>query len=117
MSTKNKPVFRIQFRHRDQLIDLYAHGVSQSSMMGFVEISGLIFNKKTDVLIDPSEEKIKAEFGGVKSTYIPVHTIIRIDEVEKTGSNKIRPLSNKESQGSSIAPFPSSSSPGNTQGN
>ncbi|MCP4009070.1 MAG: DUF1820 family protein, partial [Proteobacteria bacterium] len=62
MPTKNKPVFRIQFQHRDQLIDLYAHGVSQSSMMAFVELSDLIFNKKTDIVIDPSEEKIKAEF-------------------------------------------------------
>ena len=114
MPTKNKPVFRIQFQHRDQLIDLYAHGVSQSSMMAFVELSDLIFNKKTDIVIDPSEEKIKAEFDGVKSTYIPVHAIIRIDEVEKTGPNKIRPLDNKDSSGSRIAPFPSSSTPGNS---
>lgn len=112
MPQKSKPVFRIQFRHQDSLIDLYAHGVSQSSMMAFVEISDLIFDKKTDVLIDPSEEKIKNEFGGVKSTYIPVHTIIRIDEVEKTGSNKIRPLDSKTPSGNSIAPFPSSTTPG-----
>ncbi len=113
MPAKNKPVFRIQFQHRDQLIDLYAHGVSQSSMMAFVELSDLIFNKKTDIVIDPSEEKIKAEFDGVKSTYIPVHAIIRIDEVEKTGPNKIRPLDSKESSGNRFAPFPSSSTPGN----
>ena len=59
--------------------------------MAFVELSDLIFNKKTDIVIDPSEEKIKAEFDGVKSTYIPVHAIIRIDEVEKTGPNKHNP--------------------------
>lgn len=112
MPKKNKPVFRVQFRLHDQLVELYAHAVSQSSMMAFVEISDLIFDKKTDVLIDPSEEKIKNEFGGVKSTYIPVHSIIRIDEVEKTGTNKIRPLDSKSASGNSVAPFPSSTTPG-----
>ena len=80
--------------------------------MAFVELSDLIFNNKTDVVIDPSEEKIKAEFGDVKSTYIPVHAIIRIDEVEKTGPNKIRPLGNIAPTSDRITPFPSSSSPG-----
>ena len=92
MPTNNKAVFRIQFRHQDQLIELYAHGVGQSDMMAFIEISDLIFNNKTEMLIDPSEEKLKAEFSDVKSTYIPIHSIIRIDEVEKVGLNKIRPL-------------------------
>jgi len=79
--------------------------------MAFVELSDLIFDNKTDMVIDPSEEKIKAEFGGVKSTYIPVHTIIRIDEVEKTGPNKIRPLGGKESASSRITSFPGTSTP------
>jgi len=74
--------------------------------MAFVELGDLIFNNKTDVVIDPSEEKIKAEFGGVKTTYIPVHAIIRIDEVNKTGPNKIRPIGDKESMLNRIAPFP-----------
>ncbi len=82
-------------------------------MMAFVELSDLIFNTKTDVVIDPSEEKIKAEFGNIKSTYIPVHSIIRIDEVEKTGPNKIRPLGNTIAANDRITPFPSSSTPGN----
>jgi hypothetical protein len=112
MPTKNKAVFRVRFQHQDQLIDLYAHGVSQSSMMAFVELSDLIFDNKTDVVIDPSEEKIKAEFGGVKSTYIPVHAIIRIDEVKKIGPNKIRPIDKNESAGNRISRFPGASTPG-----
>lgn len=115
MAKKNKPVFRIQFQQRDQLIELYARSVSQSSMMAFVEISDLIFDNKTDILIDPAEEKIKAEFGDVTSTYIPVHAIIRIDEVEKTGSNKIRPLGKMDAHGNSITPFPTPSSPGKSE--
>lgn len=108
MLKKNSSVFRIKFRHHDQFIELYARGVSQSSLMAFVEISELIFDNNTDVLIDPAEEKLKAEFGGVKTSYLPIHAIIRIDEVEKTGINKIRPLSKQEVQSGSITPFPHS---------
>ena len=113
MGKQNKAIFRVQFRHQDQLVELYAHEVSQSNLMGFVEISGLIFNNKTEVLIDPSEEKIKAEFGDVKSTYLPMQSIMRIDEVEKTGVNKIRPLGEKDKSTASITPFPYSSTPKN----
>ncbi len=111
MPSKNKAVFKILFRHQDQLIELYARGVSQSSMMAFVEVSGLIFDTKTDVLIDPSEEKLKTEFGGVKSTYIPIHSIIRIDEVTETGANKIRPLASTEKGGNVVTSFPYSPKP------
>lgn len=113
MAKQNKAIFRVQFRHHDQLVELYAHGVSQSSLMGFIEVSEMIFDTKTDILIDPSEEKIKAEFGDVKSTYLPIQSILRIDEVEKTGANKIRPLGEMDKSTASITPFPYSSSPKN----
>lgn len=107
MVKQNKAIFRVQFRHQDQLVELYAHGVSQSTLMGFIEVSEMIFDKKTEVLIDPSEEKIKAEFGNVKSTYLPIHSIVRIDEVKEPGVNKIRPLGEKDNHSSSsITPFP-----------
>lgn len=111
MTNKNQAIFKIQFRNQDQLVELYAHGVNQSSMMAFVEVSDLIFDTKTDVLIDPTEEKLKAEFGDVKCTYIPIHSIIRIDEVKKLGSNKIRPLKEQEKFGSTVSPFPYTSAP------
>jgi len=111
MPKQNKAVFRIQFQHHDQLIELYAGAVSQSSMMAFIEISELIFDQKTELLIDPAEEKIKAEFGDVKSTYIPIHSIVRIDEVIKAGSNKIRPLEKQAFASGRVSPFPGASEP------
>ena len=41
------------------------------------------------MVVDPSEEKIKTEFEGVKRTYIPMHSVLRIDEVDKEGVSKI----------------------------
>ena len=41
------------------------------------------------MVVDPSEEKIKTEFEGVKRTYIPMHSVLRIDEVDKEGVSKV----------------------------
>ena len=89
------------------MIELYAHEVVQSSMMAFVEVGELIFDNKTDVVVDPSQEKLKAEFDGVSRTYIPMHAVVRIDQVDKQGVNKIRAI--KGDAGSNVSPFPYSS--------
>ncbi len=38
------------------------------------------------MVVDPTEEKIKAEFNDVKRTYLPMHSVLRIDEVKKQGA-------------------------------
>jgi len=86
---RDKTIYKIQFHNNGQLYELYAHEVSQSNMYAFVEIADIIFDERSNLLIDPSEEKLKAEFGQVKRTFIPMQTVIRIDEVEKEGRNKI----------------------------
>lgn len=101
MAVKNKTVFRVLFHNQNKIYELYAHEVSQASMMGFIEIGGIIFGERSKLLVDPAEEKLKSEFGDVKHTYIPHHSIIRIDEVEKEGKNKIH-----DSDGSSISVLP-----------
>ena len=72
-------------------------------MFGFVEIEKLLFGEKTSVVVDPSEENLKNEFNGVERTYIPMHSIIRIDEVEKQGTAKISEGNNKNEN---VMPFP-----------
>ncbi len=52
-------------------------------------------------MVDPSEEKLKSEFEGVDRSYIPMHAVVRIDEVAKEGVGKIT-----EAKDSNIAPFP-----------
>ncbi len=72
-------------------------------MLGFIEIGDIIFGERSKLLVDPAEEKLKSEFGGVKNTYIPHHAIIRIDEVEKEGKNMIY-----DSEGATVSTFPGS---------
>ncbi|MDJ0880260.1 MAG: DUF1820 family protein [Gammaproteobacteria bacterium] len=98
---KSKSIFRILFHNQNKIYELYAHEVSQATMMGFIEVGHIIFGERSKLLVDPAEEKLKSEFGEVKHTYIPHHSVIRIDEVEKEGKNKIH-----ESDGSTVSVLP-----------
>ena len=53
------------------------------------------------VNIDPSEEKLRTEFEGVQRSFIPMHAVIRIDEVEKEGVAKIT-----STDGGTVTAFP-----------
>ena len=99
---KEKRVYKIQFHNHGKVYELYARDVHQSAMLGFIEIEGLIFGERSAVVVDPSEERLKNEFAGVERTYIPMHAVIRIDEVEKEGANKIIAIE----KGENVTPFP-----------
>ena len=93
-----KPLFRIQFISNGERYELYVNEVTQSTMFGFVEIGGFVWDTHTSLVLDPSHETLKDEFEGVKPTYIPMHSVLRIDEVEKQGTAKITELSDKVAQ-------------------
>ena len=84
-----KKLYRIVFMSQGQVYEIYAREVGQGFLFGFVEVEQLVFGERTTVVVDPSEEKIKSEFEHVTRTYLPMHSIIRIDEVDKQGASKI----------------------------
>ncbi len=84
-----KSLYRVVFFNHGKLYEVYAKQVCQPEMYGFVEISGLIFGEKSSVVVDPAEEKLKAEFEGVIRTLVPMHAVVRVDEVKKEGTAKI----------------------------
>jgi len=87
-----KRIYKIMFTNQGKVYEMYAKTISQGGLFGFVEVEELIFGEKTTVVIDPSEEALQREFAGVERTYIPMHAILRIDEVEKRGSSRIHPV-------------------------
>lgn len=110
MSRKN--VYKITFFNQGKVYEIYARSVAQSAMMGFIEVSELLFGEKSSLVLDPSEDTLKSEFKGVKRSYIPMHAIIRIDEVEKQGVAKM--CQNKEGK---VTPIPITLwTPGNNGG-
>jgi len=86
---KQKSIYRVIFHNQGNVYELYARKVSQSDLYAFVGVEEIIFGERSELLVDPSEEKLKSEFSGVKCTYIPIQAIVRIDEVDKEGPNKI----------------------------
>jgi hypothetical protein len=84
-----KSVYKIIFHNQGKMYQLHAGKVSQGDMYAFVEIEDILFDQQTELVVDPSEEKLKDEFAGVNKTFIPMHSIIRIDQVSKQGSNQI----------------------------
>ncbi len=89
---ETKTIYRITFVSRDVIYEIYAGSVSESSLFGFLEVEDFIFGETTSVVLDPSEERLRHEFKGVKRTYIPIQDVLRIDEVEKRGKARIRPV-------------------------
>jgi hypothetical protein len=85
----NKTLYKIVFVSQGQVYEVYAREVSHGGLFGFIEVEELVFGERSTVVVDPSEERIKSEFENVTRTYLPMHSIIRIDEVEKQGTSKI----------------------------
>ncbi|MCK6372221.1 MAG: DUF1820 family protein, partial [Gammaproteobacteria bacterium] len=82
-------LYKISFMNQGKVYEIYARSVAQGSLFGFIEVEKLVFGERSSVVVDPSEERIKAEFQGVRRTYLPMHSILRIDEVDKEGVSKI----------------------------
>ena len=97
-----KALYKVIFHNQGKIYEIYAHSVHQGGMFGFIEIEKLVFGEKSALVVDPSEENLKSEFSNVSRTYIPMHSIIRIDEVTKKGSAKISDSEN----GGKVMPFP-----------
>ena len=86
-----KGIYKIVFVQLGEVYEIFAKSIYQSEMYGFVEVEEYIFDQNSQIVVDPSEEKLKAEFKGVNRSYIPISCILRIDEVDKKGSAKIKP--------------------------
>jgi hypothetical protein len=94
-------IFKVVFANQGKVFEIYARKVSHGGLFGFIEVEELVFGERSSVVVDPAEERIKTEFEGVKRSYLPLHSIIRIDEVRKHGVSKISAL-----EGGNVAQFP-----------
>jgi hypothetical protein len=92
-------IYRITFLNKGKVYEVFARQVYQSELYGFIEVEEFLFDERSQMVVDPNEEKLKLEFQDVKRSFIPLQAILRIDEVEKTGVGKI-------SSGDNIMPFP-----------
>ena len=99
---EKKKLYRIAFLSQGKVYELFCTAVCTSQLFGFIEVSGLVFGEKDAVVIDPTEEKMRDEFDGVEILYLPMHSVLRIEQVRKKGQAVIR---DRES-GEKVTPFP-----------
>ena len=100
-NNKQTHIYKVLFHSMGQIYEVYAHSIYSSDLYGFIEVEDYIFDKRSKVVIDPGEDKLRTEFEGVQRSFIPMHAVIRIDEVEKEGVAKVT-----ESTTSNVTPFP-----------
>ncbi|GAB1258923.1 DUF1820 family protein [Aurantivibrio plasticivorans] len=105
----SNPIYKVIFYNQGQVFEVYARSIYQSEMYGFIEIEEYVFGERSKMIVDPGEEKLKNEFANVSRSYVPMHSIVRIDEVEKEGVVKVTDIQ----PGDKVAqfPFPKGSAP------
>lgn len=105
----NAPVYKVIFQNGNQIVEIFARQIYQSDMWGFIEVEEFLFGERSQILVDPAEEKLKNEFGGVQRCYIPLQSVVRIDEVAKEGVARVSEV--KPGESTNVTSFPMSPSP------
>ncbi len=98
--SKKKRLYRVKFINQGKVYEVFARQVYQGDLYGFVVIEELVFGERNSVVVDPSEERLKDEFEAVMRSFVPMHAIIRVDEVLKEGVATISDL------GDNVSAFP-----------
>lgn len=99
----DKHIYKVIFVNKEQVYEVYAKSVYQGDLYGFVIVEDFVFGEKSSIVVDPGEEKLRTEFEGVKRSFIPVHEIIRIDQVERKGVAKVISLKHPSKSGVSLS--------------
>lgn len=94
-SQTDQHLYKVQFISNGERYEMYVKELLSSSVFGFIEIADFVWDTHTELVLDPSHEKLKDEFAGVNRSYIPMHNVLRIDHVTKQGTAKISPLDSK----------------------
>lgn len=103
-----KAIYKVTFLNAGRIYELYAREVQSSALWGFTEVADLVFDVNEGLVLDPTEERLKDEFGQTKRLHLPMQSIVRIEEVERKGSSAIRDAASGEKV---VTPFPMPSKP------
>ena len=96
-------LYKVTFLNMGKSYELFARSVQTSDLWGFTTISDLVFDAAGEnLIVDPSEEKLRDEFKDTKALHLPIQSILRVEEVDRRGTAQIRDAST----GEKITPFP-----------
>lgn len=104
----NKTLYKVTFLNHGKIYELYAGRVNSGALWGFTEVADLVFDVHEGLVVDPTEERLRDEFGGTRVLHLPMQSIVRIEEVEKKGQSAIRDAASGEKV---VTPFPMPAKP------
>lgn len=99
----SKPLYKVTFLNAGKIYELYARSVSSGALWGFTEIADLVWDASDNLVIDPTEERLKDEFGNTRVLHLPMHAVVRVEEVERKTQLVIR---DSNSGDKIVTPFP-----------
>ena len=70
-----RQIYKVVFYNKDKVYEVFARQIYQSDLYGFIEIEEIIFGERSQLVVDPNEEKLKTEFDSVTRSYVPLHSI------------------------------------------
>ena len=103
-----KTLYKVTFLNHGKVYELYAQRVASGALWGFTEVAELVFDLREGVVVDPTEERLRDEFGDTRVLHLPMQSIVRIEEVEKKGQSAIRDAVTGEAV---VTPFPMPAKP------
>ncbi|MCE7033418.1 DUF1820 family protein [Lysobacter sp. GX 14042] len=95
-------LYKLTFLNAGKVYELYARKVVSGALWGFTEVSDLVFDVHDGVVVDPTEERLRDEFGNTRVLHLPMQSIVRVEEVERKGKSAIRDAAS----GEVVTPFP-----------
>ena len=103
-----KPLYKVTFLNHGKVYELYARHIAGSSLWGFTEVGELVFDVHEGLVVDPTEERLRDEFGNTRKLHLPMQSIVRVEEVERKGQSAIRDATTGEK---GVTPFPLPANP------
>jgi len=95
-------MYKFVVLNQGKVYELFAERVDSSHLYGFVEAAGLVFETGATVVVDPTEERLRAEFADTEKLLLPLQSVIRIEQVKRRGKCAIR----DRNSGDKVTPLP-----------
>ncbi|MEQ8349968.1 MAG: DUF1820 family protein [Leptospiraceae bacterium] len=91
--TGERKLFRVIFMNQGKSYEVLAREVEASDLFGFIENRELVFGEKSQVLVDPTEDGLRKEFEDTRRIILPMHSIVRIEELDRKARARARVVS------------------------
>ncbi|MDT8437782.1 MAG: DUF1820 family protein [Wenzhouxiangellaceae bacterium] len=95
-------MYKLVFFNHGKVYELFAEDVDSSHLYGFIVATGLVFDGREKMVVDPTEERLRDEFNDTEQLLLPIQSVIRVEKVKKRGASVIR----DRKTGEKVTPLP-----------